>query len=325
MPLTYSVPDTVLTSTLAKVAPNVVDQIFAHTPFGFWLVGRHQEGDGGKRGQKETVTGGIAIVQPLRYGKNSTAKAYSGYDILDVTPQEGFTSARFEWKQLADSITISGKEEAMNRGEAAILNLLEEKTSQAKDSLVDLFSQMVLSTNGDSDLGLTGLQNIVSASTTTGGLSGSSYDWWRAKANTSIGSFATYGLDKMRNLYNSCTKGMEHPDLILSDQNVYEYYEKVLQPQERFVDAKTADGGFENLKFKGATYMFDNSGYFPAGTQYMLNSNFLHLKVMEGRDFATTPFQRPENQDARTAQIIFMGELTVSNRQRHGVNSGFTA
>ena len=32
----------------------------------------------------------------------------------------------------------------------------------------------------------------------------------------------------------------------------------------------------------------------------------------------------PENQDAKVAQVLFYGELTVNNRRKHGVLSGIT-
>ena len=40
----------------------------------------------------------------------------------------------------------------------------------------------------------------------------------------------------------------------------------------------------------------------------MLNSKYLEWTVHSERDFATTPFFRPENQDARVAQILLMAE-----------------
>ena len=127
----------------------------------------------------------------------------------------------------------------------------------------------------------------------------------------------------MRTLYNTCSKGNIHPDLILTTQTVFEYYEKVLQSQERFVDTATLDGGFENLKFKGATMMFDL--YAQSGVMYMLNSNYMGITVESGTDLVTTPFVRPENQDAKVAQILWMGNMVTSNASRQGKLTGITA
>jgi hypothetical protein len=54
-------------------------------------------------------------------------------------------------------------------------------------------------------------------------------------------------------------------------------------------------------------------------TWYMLNSKFIKLKVHSKTNFSTTDFRRPVDQDARTAQIMWRGAVTLSNRRKHGV------
>lgn len=55
-----------------------------------------------------------------------------------------------------------------------------------------------------------------------------------------------------------------------------------------------------------------------------LNLDFLELVIDSQTDFITTPFVRPENQDAKVAQILFMGNLTCSNRRKQGMIYGIT-
>jgi hypothetical protein len=162
----------------------------------------------------------------------------------------------------------------------------------------------------------TGLQAL-------GGIAGTGNAWWQAKVATSAGSFAAGGIDAMRTKYNDVTRGADKCDLIITDQTNFERFEKILQPQERFTDATMADGGFQNLKFKGAPVTFDS--YCTAGYMYFLNSDYLQLAVHRDANMTTTDFVKPDNQDAKVAQILFMGELTVSNRSRQGLISGFTA
>ena len=111
-------------------------------------------------------------------------------------------------------------------------------------------------------------------------------------------------------------------------QTAFEWYEEVLTPLKQFVDAKTADAGFQNLLYKGAVCMWDRD--FPndlGGTSgdegmYFLNSKYLKLVVHEDCDMITTPFVRPEDQDAKCAQILWMGELITNNRRYLGVLHG---
>jgi hypothetical protein len=130
---------------------------------------------------------------------------------------------------------------------------------------------------------------------------------------------------------NLLTDGNDSPDLILSGRHLYEYYESCLQPLERFTDTKLGDAGFQNLRFGNIPMMLDHGittavATAPSTTtatapMYFLNTKYLELVVDSKTDFITTPFVRPENQDASTAQILWMGNLTCSNRSKQGVIS----
>ena len=49
-------------------------------------------------------------MQELEYATNSTAKWYSGYEVLDTSTSNVFTAAEFNYKQLAGNVVISGLE-----------------------------------------------------------------------------------------------------------------------------------------------------------------------------------------------------------------------
>jgi len=306
--------DSLLSTTLNAYRKKLEDNIFLSNPLIAWLYGKNR---------KETQTGGYKIVEPLMYGKNSTAGWYSGYDLLDTTPQEGISAAEFDWKQGAVSISISRKEERQNaESETRILNLLKAKITQGEESLREEMDEAAFLDGTADSNSIIGLALMVDSAGTYGNIARTSNSWW-SSTETASGSFASQGLSDMRTTYNSISKGNIHPDLILTNQTVFEYYENVLQPQERFTDTKVADGGFQNLKFKGATMMYDD--YCQSGTMYFLNSNYLRLVVESGTDLITTPFVKPENQDAKVAQILWMGALTASNCQRQGKMTGISA
>ena len=133
------------------------------------------------------------------------------------------------------------------------------------------------------------------------------------------------GLADWRNTYNTLTlKGAKGapPDFGVMTQSVYESYEASLQPNQRFTDNKMADAGFENLKFKGMTLMFDPN--CASGTAYFLSSDALKLVVHSKRNFSRTPMVKPANQDALTGQIIWMGQLVTNNRRKLAKISSIT-
>ena len=319
MSLTFAVPDVLLSTTLANYEKKLSDNIFKSSPFMAKLLAD---------GHKKVVDGGESIVVPLLYGKNSTVGWYSGYGQLDTTPQEGITAAKYNWKQLGGTVTISGKEARQNAGKTQIINLLKAKTDQLEKSMKDTLASALFGTSGtDTNSIIQSIPTIVAPGTyTVGGLAHASYSWWQSQSGTAA-SFAANGLATMRTMFNSCTaqEQSDTPNLIITTQQGYEAYEALLQPQERFQNSQMADGGFQNLLFKGVPLTWDSyctgNGTLAGSKMYFINTNYMDLYVHKDADMKFGDFMEPENQDAKVAKCIWMGELTSSNVQKHGVLS----
>lgn len=305
--------DSLFSTTMNIYRPKMEDNIFTANPLWYWLT---------KGGNKKTQDGGTNIIQPLMYGKNPTAKSYAGYGVLDTTPAEGMTAAIYPWRQLAVSVSISRIEERKNSGEARAIALLQQKITQAELSLIEEANRQVfLDGTGNGGLDVYGLNLLVedgvSWLSSVAGLDRTVDTWWRNQWINLTGlSFATNGVNNMRTMYNNCSKGNIHPDLIISTQTVFEFYEKVLALNERFIDTKTGDAGFQNLLFKASVMMYDT--YCQSQTMFFLNSQYLDIMVDTQTDFITTPFIRPADQDAKVAQILWYGNLIMSNAARQG-------
>lgn len=324
--------DSLLTTTLFSVRSQLYDNVFLQNVVWNWLH---------RNGRKRLVDGGERIQVGLQYGKNTTVGSYANYETLDTTPQDNLTSAFYDWKQIAGSVSISRKEERQNSGEARIIALLQQKISELGLSMSDEAARQLLGafTAGNGGKDLTPLPLLIkddpTTSTSIGNINQSTFDWWRNRQSDS--SATTYaGLNKeLRNMWNTCSRGPGGgPDLVVFDQDGYETYESGLdETRTRFTSISSADLGFDNLRLKGALAVWDErtpdsfsqevsatDGGNPAkSTAYFINSTFFELVVDSGTDFVTTPFVRPQDQDARTAQVLFMGELTTSNRRKQGV------
>ena len=309
--------DQIASTALKKYRKTLSDNVFKRTPFFYKMM---------EAGRKELESGGEKIVEPLTVAKNTTAAGYTGYSIIDVTPQEEISAAQYVWAQYAASIAISGRQERQNSGETQIIKLLEAKAKIAEDSLrtvmdIDLFGSTL-----DSESKLNGLSALVDTTSTVGGINRSTADnaFWRSNVSASVGSFATLGLNAMRTAYlNASNEGQDAPNFIVTTQTVFEYYEKSLQSQQRFQDNKVADGGFMTLKFKNADMFFDSN--VTSGEMYMLNTDWLKLKVHKDADMETTDFVKPANQDAKVAQILWMGNVVILQPRRQAKLTGITA
>jgi hypothetical protein len=267
------------------------------------------------------------------YGQNSTVGSYAGWDLLDVTPQEGITAAEYAWKFIAGTVTISGEEEFKNSGsKTRIFNLLEAKIRQLELSMqlqmnIQLFSDG--SGNGGKDI--TGLAAAVEDGTgwaSYGGIDSAvtANSWWRNAFIDFDGAYTSWitgigktvqGLQAMRLMYNTCSLGNSTPTLIITTQPWYEQYEGDIEGGKlRVTNLALADAGFQNLEFKGTPMIFDED--LEANNMLFLNSEFMKFVIGKGRNFVNTPFVKPQNQDAKVSQVLFAGQLTLSKRDQHG-------
>lgn len=347
--------DALLSSTLRNYQPKLRDNITRGNKVLAWLD---------SKGRFRKISGGHQIAEPLMHQQNATADIYKGYGLLDTTPQDGITTAFFDWSQLSTSITISRLEERQNTGKAKILDLLQAKTMQAEVSVKELLNNclvsgkfnataaqsQVLARTGRLDSGATGplpIGNIIDVtvgrSVSVGNINGGTYSFWRNKARTGgTASFVGYRNDLNR-LYNTCSQGVGgSPDLLIGTQTAWETYWLGLTTAERYIvdSKKSLDtlGGADALAFRGAQFIWDevvpdpdtvgnvvdSTGTNTSATVYMINSEALSFVTDSATDFITTDFTRPENQDAKVAQIMWMGALTVNNRRKLGVLSAIS-
>lgn len=303
--------DALVSTTLKNYRRQLADNITGHQAL-FYLLKT--------KGFWEEKDGGETIVEPLLHGENSTVSSYSGYDILDTTPQTGISAAEFNWKQIAGSVSISGKEEFQNMGsKTKIISLLESKVRQLEISMqLTVNSQLFGDGTGNGGKDITGLNAAVengSAWATYGGIDSNTYTFWR---NAWVDEAGALDLASMRSVFNSASRGNSKPELIITTQTVYEAYESACLAANDItrVNTKLADAGFQNLEFKGVPMVFDEDA--PSGAMLFLNPSFMKFVVGKGKYFVNTPFQKPENQDAKVSQVLLYCNLVLNNRARQG-------
>jgi hypothetical protein len=333
---------TLLTTTMFNYRGTFYDNVFNAIPVFVML-----------RNKKRIEQGGERIAIPLVYARNDTFASINGYDTVDTTPQDSLTTVFSNWKEFAGSISISRREENVNRGKAQIINMLTAKTQVAEMSAAEGLAVQVLGNVATTDptLDLSPIsylvQNDPTASKDVQELDQSVYSAWRNQyRDATAGSDTTFAafLKGMENLYNTCSKGggagkRSTPNWICCDQGYYETYIAACRDKTRIVkyDETIANLGFGGAKFRNATLTWDE--YVPdteTGTDvtsatvdtytrtyytaFFLNTEFLEYVVMAGSDLDVGPFIKPENQVARTAIVYNMANLVCSNRRKQGVH-----
>jgi hypothetical protein len=318
--------DNLLTTTLesrtGKLADNVTDNNA--------LLKRLKE-----RGNIRPISGGTKIVEELEYGESDSVW-YSGYDAINTTNPQVFTAAAYDLKLLAAPVGCSGEELLKNSGRERVIDLMEAKIKNAEKTLMNQMSAGIYS-DGTCSSGkqLTGLKALVADDPTSGTVGGinratTGNEFWQNYAksfDTALTTSTIYGA--MNDAFLACSRGSDKPDLIVADDTLYKIYEGSLVAQQRFVNAKLAEAGFENLKFKGADVIYDGGigGKCPAGHMYFLNTDYLKLRPHRDRNFKIIGGREREaiNQDAIYRIIGWAGNLTMSNAKLQGVIFDTTA
>ena len=86
------------------------------------------------------------------------------------------------------------------------------------------------------------------------------------------------------------------------------------------MNTKVADAGFQNVAYKGATWVYDGGidGAAPAGTIFGINTDYLDLVVDPRRNFSTEGGAvKVPNQDVEITSILFRGNLVASGMIQH--------
>jgi hypothetical protein len=311
--------DELIATTFDKVKPVLADQITVELPLLAALNAK----------SRVTEDGGLTIRRPVMYAFNDTVGSYSGYDLIDTTPQDGFGYAEYDWKQYAGSVTISGRDERLNAGSSRIVNLLAAKFDQLRVSMEDDLNAMLfadVTTEGNSGKNFLSVPAIVGNGTTTGAtgkttLGGIDSDsdgqsWWRSTVRDGLDLTTLDGMRTLGTVYNDLRISKSRPDIIITDQGAFEALEALALPNLRFTDTKMADLGFQTVAFKDAAVLWDDDA--PDDEMYLLNSNHLEFVRHNQAWMKMLPFASPVNQDARTALVISMGELLTDCRRAHG-------
>lgn len=301
------------------------------------------------RGNVQPFSGGRTIVQEIEYANNSTYKRYSGYEVLNIQPSDVFTAAEYPIRQAAVAVSISGLEMLQNSGREAVIDLLTSRVKNGEKTFMNGLSYDAYS-DGSQTGQISGLQNLVASSPSTGvvgGIDRATWNFWRnqvfsATATGGAPLTASNAYSYMLQLYTSLVRQSDRPDLIIASDPAWRAYNESLHAIQRITstDSDVAKSGFMSVKFMDSDVILDggfqgitgdgsnfgSGGTFAAGgvpsgiNFYFLNTNYLYLRPHRDRNMVPLdPDRFSVNQDAMVKLIGWAGNMTVSNSFLQGV------
>ena len=285
-----------------------------------------------KKGNVRPFSGGNVILEEIMYNDPNTnnANSYSGYEVLNISPDSPISAAQYKIAQYADAVTMSGLEMLQNSSKEAIIDLLDGRMQVSEARLLNRISgDLFLDGTGNGGKNLDGLAAAISATPTSGtygGINAANWSFWQNTATTGTTITASNIQAKMTSTALQLVRGTDKADLIVADTNFYSLYVQALQAIQRITTEESGSSGFASMKFYGGGTSADvvlGGGYGneqPTNTMYFLNTNYIFLRPHKERNFVPIGGERQAiNQDAIVKLYGWAGNLTTSNSFLQGI------
>ena len=282
------------------------------------------------KGNVRPFSGGNVILEEIFYDDTTTnnASSYSGYEVLNITPDSPISAAQFKIAQYAASVTMSGLEMLQNSSKEAIIDLIDGRMQVSEARLLNRISgDLYGDGTGNGGKNVDGLAAAIAVSPTTGtygGINRANFTFWRNQITT--GATSATMLAKMTEAAIKQIRGTDKADLYIAGNNMYQYFVNALQAIQRITTEESGAAGFASLKFYGGGTSADvvlgggigaqeNTNYM-----YLLNTNYIFFRPHKERNFVPIGGERQAiNQDAIVKLYGFAGNMTTSNAQLQGL------
>jgi len=296
-----------------------------------------------ERGCFEPQTGGTFITETISYGEKTAGDTAKG-DVLSSGEDDIETMARWEWKYAEAHVQRSLQDDQKNQGPAMIKKLVKTKIKAMRDAMntkieADLIADIYTSGTAAETIdlrqekrcnslfnvvpGIQGGTNYCTASYKFGEITRDNA-WWKPHYGTATDDAEVNLLADMRTLYNTISNNQEAPNLIITNQTLFENYEDFANDAVQLVRGATGshlvDLGFTVLMFKGIPLVWTGGGGgFTTNRMLMLNTDYIKITYDPSLWFEMTGWKDIPLQAERIAHIFIAWQLTSDQLRRHGV------
>lgn len=311
--------DTLTSISRHVILPSIIDQVYQSNAL-FWRL---------NRANKKQYEGGLHIEQPFMTSTWGTVGEYSGFDLLDTTPQDNIINGGWDLRQYYAAVSIDTRTLARANSEMAVANILKVQWEQARIGLADRLGTDFWGSNATgSGKKIDGLKDIVDAGTVAtsyAGLLRSGNTFLNANMNTTS---ATLTLSVLRSLISDCTKGGHTPSSLWGRKEQYNRLWALQQAFQQFpvgpglVDDAFAQAGFRHLWFDQIPFCVDDKVFDGPNTSnsaiVALNEDLLQISLWSSTDFEMEDLRKPVNQQALVGFLHWWGNLIHPAPQLNG-------
>lgn len=270
---------------------------------------------------------GRTLVEEVDFAENTTLKRYEGNETLDTSQAPVLTAFEYNWKQSAVAVVMNGLEEVQNGGVHQSINLLSGRIKNAERTIKNSIESDTRS-DGTADGGkqIGGLDLLVPEDPTAGIVGGidrsvaaNAFARSYTKETATDASVTTIEGELRAAIVNTYRDGDKNRLFVLGN-DYWTLLTEANTDRQRYVDSELAKMGFDNIMLDGVPCIL-GGGYSFAGTSYggmkpdmawLLNLDYLKLRVGKGRFFQPLKERESVNQDAMVKFLVFCGNLTCS-------------
>ncbi|MGA1588766.1 MAG: phage major capsid protein [Ilumatobacteraceae bacterium] len=329
----------ILSTTLQLLRDKLVDNSYLAHPL-FRAVEEH--------GNLIKVSGGLRVEQPVIFGDHSSiTELTNGFEPVSMAVTDPFQSAKFEYANFTQPIVLSAVEKAANKGDLAVVNILESKMKNVMLSLKKEVSKQVI--KGDSSV-LGSLETLngmgtsavavdttgwfqsaafgSQATNTVGGLSKSTYQAqnWQNQIFNSSGTLALNHIDELMINCQIYHPAGTFPDILLMSPAMYATFMGLQQSSVQYIsagDRETLDKDMVGMWRGARIYVEPNLGFANAAgdvvSAYALSSDMFQLYA-DTDGFFTVSDMLPVPGTATEAAMVFNRmQLVTGHLASHGV------
>ena len=293
----------------------IADAFFVGTPLFAWVKTR-----------RENQSEGEKFWMPVEYKDNDTVTMISRGGAVSLADNDPITSAYYEKKTMAGNVTQFRDDALANRGEGAMFKLIDAKISNLIKSKQVKFEDQLVATSLTAG-NITPLSTLVestaeaSQTTTVGGISRTSYDWFRNHSESVTGlAMDTYVQEKFQAQYNNVeAEGNGPPDAILCDNQTHMDYENYALLDKQYINTMIGDVSFTLMHYKGVP-VIKVPKMSNARRAYFLTSSTIEFFVTPDMWFSWTDWKEPDNQPFdKVKQCVSQCQLGISNPRFNSV------
>lgn len=266
----------VTNTTREMFLDKVVDGVLEENPLFESLVKNSKSWSG------EKVKSAIKVKK----GKNSTAYGINDIIPLDSDPDTSRLHFSFDPKFRSKTVAIPLGRLLVNstsNQEDKFLDLAAAELESSAQDLSDELGEILYGTGTGNDFA--GLESIVDDGTNTltyGGLTRSAYP--TALTSTVVDAGGSLTLAAMRTTMNGAKRGTKKPTVGYCNEEVWGFYEALLQPQERIMKTTTeqrlsGNTGFDTLFYIGTPIISDE--HATEETLYFLREKMISFHTVD--------------------------------------------